>query len=876
MRYIFGKWVKDSPLTASDVREIITEASLHRRTCAAYPTDRILRLLGKLRELWINPEYQIRKDVEKTLPEITGFSPEMLSLAFSELDALFNPELLEKKIMTEFRGIPRATGWKYDSMTKTSLNWQPLGTMLHVLSGNVFLVSAGSLVAGLITGNVNILKMSSAEKVFLPRLIESLIDCDEDGVISKTIAVVDFESANSAVVDEFKNLVDGIVVWGGEEAVKAYRNNLPAKTRLIVFGPRLSLAVVTGDGLEEMGFQNTADKLADEISIWDQNACTAPQVCYVEGDDNTNRLARLLASSLDKVSVSLPQGQVDFDAAIEIRKIRTVSEMAESKGEGLLLESRNGLDWTVIIDRDKIVQPSPLYRTIRLVPYDDINDVLSAIGDLRGYIQTVGLVAASRNRIDLMTKLAQSGALRILDPGQMSGGEMDDPHDGAYDLPQFMNLVFSRSLKTGDDYETMDFAAQEARFELINERLRRLIDKARLSEFYRQRLNGVAVETVSDLLRIPVLTREDMEKNSPPGSTALCTGSFEGGYVSRSGGSTGEPKYSIYDAYDWDEMIGNAVRVFRAMGIKKGDRVANCFIVGNLYGSFVSFDHINCRAGVTSFAFGNEVKPEVFIDNWKKFNINVVMGVPSTLIPLLREAKRLEKSFTMPKVLYAGSPLSRIDYDWFKNELGTGIISSVIGANDGGEIAFQCSEMHGAIHHTIDDYNYIEIVDEDDRPVPDGQPGRILITSLLKFAVPLIRYEIGDEGRIIPGKCACGRTMRILEYIGRSDDIITLGLLNIRHRDFSSAISCFPVSEYQIVARSTEKGELLIIRTESENPPGDLAVRIKEAVFRDVAMIKYRVDTGGLADVVVEIAKPGSLPRNPRSEKIKRIVDERV
>ena len=84
------------------------------------------------------------------------------------MDAL--AKALEKKLDRELRGVWPGE-WSLNSRTRTNLGWQPLGTVLHVLSGNVFLVGLGSLVEGLITGNVNILKMSSGEKIFLPKLI---------------------------------------------------------------------------------------------------------------------------------------------------------------------------------------------------------------------------------------------------------------------------------------------------------------------------------------------------------------------------------------------------------------------------------------------------------------------------------------------------------------------------------------------------------------------------------------------------------------------------------------------------------------------------------------------------------------------------------
>jgi phenylacetate-CoA ligase len=877
MRYLFGSWSRnEEPLTAAEVKRICSDAESRRKKFASYPTDRVLRLLGRMRALWLDPEYEKRKAIEKLLSVESGFSPEMVRCGFDDIRIVFDPELLEKKLRSEFRGMPRTGDWKYAAESGTAFSWQPLGTVLHILSGNVFTVAAGSLAAGLITGNINIFKMSSQELLFLPKLIESLVECDSEGIVAQSLAVLDFSSAEAEVTAEFKKLVDGIVVWGGEEAVKAYRSDLPARTRLIVFGPRLSIAVVTAQGLKEKGIDHIADKLAAEIAIWDQNACTAPQVCFVEGKERAMELARELGASLEKVSSTLPAGEMDFETAVEIRKLRTIFEMAAARGEGGLFESSRGLEWTVMVDHDPTIEPSPLHRTIRVIPYDKVDDILESIEALRGYLQTVGLTAGAGERSLLYRRLAECGALRIVEPGQMSEGEIDDPHDGAYDLPLFATIVFTRGANADGGYEPVDFMSPEDRHEVIDERLRRLVDRARRSPFYGRRLEGITIDSTSDLAKIPLLTRDEMEANMPPQGTGLCTGPYAGGYVSRSGGSTGEPKYSVYDDHDWDQMIGNAARLFRAVGLRRGDRLANCFIMGNLYGSFVSFDHITCRLGITSFAFGSEAKADVFLDVARKFAINVVMGVPSTLVPLLRSAKKLDESFAIEKVLYAGSPLSPADYQFIRRDLGAAAIGSIIGANDGGQIAYQCPALKGALHHTVDDFNYIEIVDDEGRPVPDGTPGRIIITSLLKYAFPLIRYEIGDEGRILPQGCSCGRTMRILEHLGRADDVIAVGLINVRHRDFQVALKDLPLSEMQLVVGCSDEGEHILLRIESEERHEGLRERVHDAVLENVAMIRYRLETGAITRLEIELHEPGSLPRHPRSDKIKRVVDERI
>lgn len=863
-RYYFGEWVSAStPLTVDEVTRLCRKGAEEQLKLAEYPLDRILRLLGKVGDLWADPTYPRREFLEKHLPEETGFSSKMLRLAFEELVSILDPDTLRKKIEKELPSEYLASPRQY-----------PLGVVLHVLSGNIFLVGAGSLVEGLLTKNVTILKAASGEGLFLPELIESILECDEDRVVSCAIALVDYSSRQSDVIVEFKKRVDGIVVWGGEQAVKAYREGLPARTRLIVFGPKLSLAMITRAGIARHGLEKLAETLAKEITIWDQNACTAPQLAFVEGEREACRLVDALAAALGKLEIELPAGTADLNTAVEIGKIRSVFEIAEARGVGLLRASAKGVDWTVVLDRDRTIEPSPLHRTLRVIPVQKIDETYSEVERLRGYIQTIGLECAPEEGLSLAHDLGVRGALRIVTLGQMAGGEIDDPHDGQYDLPQLVNLVVSRSMKTESGAHWLDYLPCERRRNLINERLRTLLDRARRSLFYAERLRGLRIDTVEDLPLIPSLKREEMENNMPPRGNALATGNYLGGYVTRSGGSTGEPKFSIYDGEDWETSIVEAVRIFEAAGLQRGDRLANCMLGGDLYGSFVSFDHINYRVGVTTFAFAGHVNPETFVDVWRQFQINAIEAVPTVLVPLVRGAKQIDPEFSIEKILYAGAPLSGTDYRWIKENLGTKRIASIIGANDGNQLAYQCSHMSGTLHHLIDDYNYVEIVDENGKRVPEGAPGKILITSLRKFAFPLIRYEIGDAGRIVPESCPCGRTSRVLEYLGRSDDAVCVGMMNVRYRDIVAALSDLPISALQLSAQNNEQGEFIALRIESSEPVGLKALACG-ALFSRVKRLKERVDDGSLVKIEFDIVEPGTLPRNPRTGKIKQVVDER-
>jgi len=864
-QYCFGEW-RSGELTAAQAARLCRKAANLRQAVADYPIDKVLRLLGRVRQRWLDASYGPRRQAERVLPGATGFSPAMVRLGLRELCWTLDPDSLRLKLDAELPG--------HEGLA--ACRWEPLGAVLHVLAGNVFVGAAGALVEGLLTRNVNILKMSSSEGAFLPLLVGSLRECDEDGFISESLAVVRFSQQQTDVIAEFKRNADAVAVWGGESAVRGWRDGLPARTRLIVFGPKLSLAVVTKQGQRRFSLRELAERLAGEIGIWDQNACTAPQACYVQGEAQARSLCAALPASLERFARKLPSGELAMDAAVEIRKLRGVAEVAQARGEGFLCESPRGLGWTVILDRDLELVPSPLHRTLRVIPFTKIADVLDRLDALRGYVQTVGLAAGEEEQEGLADRFSDRGALRILELGSMAAGQIDDPHDGVRDLPQLMRLVLRR-LPGRRDWTPAERLTEARRQSLIAARLRRLVDVARRSTFYGRRLKGLRIETTADLGRIPLLTREEMEENMPPRSEGLGTGPWAGGYVSRSGGSTGTPKFSVYDRQDWEAMIACGAEVFRGLGLRTSDRLGNFMLAGDLYGSFVSFDHVNYRLGLATFGFAGNSKPETFVEVWRKFHINAVEGIPSSLLPFLRRAKELEPRLALETVVYAGSPMSAADLGWLKTALSARRVSSVIGANDGGPLGYQCASMRGAWHHAIDEFNWIEIVDEKGRPLPDGETGRIAITSLLKFAYPLIRYAIGDAGRIVQGTCLCGRPARRFELVGRCDDALAVGNLKVRHRDFVAAFKGLPVSALQIAARGDARGESLVVRVETPRGASpELEARLRQALLRGMEKLEERLGDGALRELIMILCKPGELPRNARTGKIKSPVDERA
>lgn len=408
----------------------------------------------------------------------------------------------------------------------------------------------------------------------------------------------------------------------------------------------------------------------------------------------------------------------------------------------------------------------------------------------------------------------------------------------------------------------------------LDARLRYLVGRARRTPHYRglPRVTGV-----KDLSRLPILEKEDLENFSLPRARAMSSGARPSGEVLRSGASSGEPRYIVYSRTDWENMVREAVPLMRALGIDNGDRVVNTLLGGGLYGGLITTSSELTRMPVEAYSAGQQITVDMLLMLVRSFDANVLLGMPALILPLLREAKQRDPGLRIDKVVYGGTPMTESDKTWLRDELGTRSISSILAANDGAQLGYQCGHLGGTFHHVNDDYNLIEVVDDAGMPVPAGESGHLLITAMQKFEGPLIRYRIGDVGRITRQTCACGESGRVLEYLGRSDGQIRIKSWTVHYGDLARALEEFRISQLQAELLTRDGTETLILRTESpEVLDAELVRKFLTEAFPVLSDLQAYDDGLKVFELVVECHAEGQLERNAVSGKIKTVIDRRL
>lgn len=851
---VWGKFRSLPPLTAAYAERLCDQAEARRERAAARHHWRTIDVLRRTGLLWADPASPFRRRAQALMPKVSGFSPEMVRRTLGIIPALLDGDALRKRLSSELGRPDALDAWSLEPESQSALKAFPLGSVLHVAAGNVFLGCIDSIVMSFLTNNVTILRLSSADTEFPLLFAESLLEADADNDLTDALTILSWPRGDEEVERVFKRRLQGVVVWGGESAVGAYRVGLGVGTKLISFGPKLSFGVVSRAGLRAVGHQEAANRLARDVSWWDQAACASPQTVFVQGG-RPDEFLDALAAALAREGRAAPPGPASPDEAASVLEERQRALAAELTGAGRLLAARDQ-GWTIAWNRRPELKASPLRRFIHVRPYRDPAHLRALVAPSAAYLQSAGLLVAPAEAGDYAEVLAQAGISRAPALGRMLESETGEPHDGRYPLAELVRWV-----------------SGPAEAVVTNEKkaLAGLLEQAAAeSPFYRRRLK-----------KSPLLDKDDLHRHAPPRSNAILTRAAPdaGRLVFASGGSTGKPKFCLYTQDEFDMTCRWLAWGLRRSGLENGDVVANLFVAGNLWSSFLAVSGAARALSVTHLPVAGTADPALALDALKRFKANVLIGLPSTLLDLARYAGSRGERLRVDKIFYAGEHASdEMRREWAR-AFGVKLVRSAGYASvDAGLIGFQCGAAAGGVHHAASGLQRVEIVSpKTGRPAAPGEAGEIVATNLLRRWMPVIRYRTGDLGRWLVQPCPCGHPAPLFALLGRCDDRINIGGAHLDVNDVGRAVGSVaglsPV--YQVVA---EPGERLTVRVEGRSAKADgaAAAKLSAALLRTSHELRDSVERGWLKAPAIEILAPGKLPRQPRTGKIRRVVDSRL
>jgi len=399
---------------------------------------------------------------------------------------------------------------------------------------------------------------------------------------------------------------------------------------------------------------------------------------------------------------------------------------------------------------------------------------------------------------------------------------------------------------------------------------------AKGSPFYRKRLKEAGVDpagiaSLDDLRRLPFTTAHDLQDGYP--LPLLSVPEKDVVRIHASSGTTGKRKVLSYTQADIDTWKNMFARCYELAGLTTLDRVQVCVGYG-LWTAGAGFQLGSEHFGALTVPVGPgmmEIQLQMLVD----LQTTCLCSTASMALLLGEEIHKrgIADKIAVKKIIYGSERSSRSMRKKISELFGGAELFDITGLTElyGPGAGIECSD-HDCIHYWAD-YYLLEILDPETlQPMPDGEWGEMVITTLCKEGSPLIRYRTRDITRIIPGPCTCGSLMpRHSRIKGRSDDTIKFRGVNIYPSSIDTILSAVPGlgSEYQIHLTRGEGGRDNL-RLVVERAEGVGASRAPEMAHEAVHQIKRQL----MVSVDLDIVDYGSLPRSER--KSQRVFDSRI
>ena len=415
----------------------------------------------------------------------------------------------------------------------------------------------------------------------------------------------------------------------------------------------------------------------------------------------------------------------------------------------------------------------------------------------------------------------------------------------------------------------------------------KVLEIARKSPFYAKKYENLGeVKDEKDWRKVPMLSRNDLFENTYPSSKDMLTGPLENAIVSSTGGSTGVARTIVLSHTEWDTFCRVQGEAFRLLGVRGDDIVANLFIAGHLWPSFLGVHEMIKYGGGVHLPISSNINVEEVYALCKRYQPTVIVTLPTMLVFLADLAKKDGYVFPNLRIAaFAGEQLSREAEAHVKRYLGVQEIKALAYSSaDCGIMGYQCPDCGFATYHAPTATQLIEIVDPDTlEPVKVGETGEVIITSLARTLEPVIRYRIGDMATLLAESCPCGDPNPLFRLAGRTGEDFKLGGAYISVGVFERAVSEFSdvlSLNFQLELEDFANRMDIILTVECGDNGSEEALRaaagLRNRLMELVPEIKVGLNVGFIRNYEVRVSPLGSLPRNPITGKIKKIVDKRV
>jgi len=415
-------------------------------------------------------------------------------------------------------------------------------------------------------------------------------------------------------------------------------------------------------------------------------------------------------------------------------------------------------------------------------------------------------------------------------------------------------------------------ALQLKRLQAVVERVYHLVP------FYRRRLDEAGVRpddirTLKDLSRLPFTVKQDLRDNYPFGMFASPMSHIVRIHVSS--GTTGKPTPVAYTQRDLDIWSELMARTLAAGGAHRGDIVHNAYGYG-LFTGGLGFHYGAERLGAAVIPVsGGQTRRQIML--LQDFGPTVITCTPSFALYLAEVGQEMGVDFQNLQLrvgIFGAEPWTEAMRLEIENRLGLDAVdiyglSEIIGPG----VSVECIEAKQGLH-LFEDHFLPEIIDPATlEPAPPGEMGELVITTLTKEAMPLLRYRTRDITSLNYAPCPCGRTLaRMHRLRGRSDDMLIIRGVNVFPSQIEAVLLKTPgvAPHYQLIVDREGQLDTLEVQVEVDETTFSDEVKQLQALAKN---IERQIKDYYTVSVKVRLVEPRSIPRS--EGKAKRVVDRR-
>ncbi|MDR3218281.1 MAG: phenylacetate--CoA ligase [Dysgonamonadaceae bacterium] len=370
-----------------------------------------------------------------------------------------------------------------------------------------------------------------------------------------------------------------------------------------------------------------------------------------------------------------------------------------------------------------------------------------------------------------------------------------------------------------EEIETMSRDRLEA---LQLSQLKQTLTAAKNSPFYAKVFaeKGVSVDDIkssNDLQKLPFTTKDDLRDNYPYG--LACIPLKDCVRLHSSSGTTGNPTVVLHSAKDLEAWANQVARCMYMVGIRNTDIFQNTSGYGMFTGG-LGFQYGAEKLGCLTVpaAAGNSKRQIKFITDFGTTCLHIIPSYATRLAEVMY-AEGIDpcRDTKLHTICIGAEPHSEEQRQRIEQLLGVKAYNCFgMSEMNGPGVAFECKEQNGL--HIWEDYTIVEIINPETlEPVPDGVIGELVLTTINREAMPLVRYRTRDLTCILPGVCKCGRThKRLARFKGRSDDMLIIKGVNI-----------FPIQIEKILMQFGELGSNYLITVETVDNSDEMLIEVE-------------------------------------------------